>query len=408
MSDSRLHALLAPSSASRWTVCTPSARLEEQYPDSEGDAAREGTLAHAISELMLRYALKHLTTDQYKAQLDALIASDVIVDDDLNMKQEFYCASMHEYCEQYVTFVLEQWATARKHTPDAKLYVEQRLDLSAYIPESFGTGDAGIVANDVLRVIDLKYGKGVEVSAIDNTQMKVYALGWLAEHGMLYDIKTVQVTIFQPRIDNYSTWEISVADLMQWAEDVLRPKAIQAFAGEGDFVPGKHCQFCRVKLCKARADYQLELAKYEFAEPAILSDSEVSEILDRSPDLIKWANMIQEYALHQAVHKNKQWPGFKLIMGRSNRSYVSDARIIKALVSEGIPEDKLYKPKELLGVTAMEEMLGKKTFNSYLHGLIVKPPGKLALVPQEDKRPAFNSLGTAEKDFDDELDPMLR
>lgn len=408
MGDSNQHAVLSPSGASRWMTCTPSARLEQQFPDSAGDAAREGTLAHAIGELMLRHAIKQINIFEYKMKLTEIIESDQIVNDDCEVVQEFYCISMHEYCEQYATFVMEQLAEARKHTPDAQLFIEQRLDLSAYIPEGFGTGDVGIVANTTLHGIDLKYGKGVEVSAIDNTQMKIYGLGWLKEYDTMYDITTVRLTIFQPRIDNFSTWEISVTDLMKWALEVLKPKAITAFAGSGEFVAGAHCQFCRVKFCKARADYQFELAKYEFQDAVFLNDGEVSDILKRADDFIKWINGIDEYALDQAVNKNKKWPDFKLVEGRSNRSYVSDERIIKALLSEGFTEEVLFEPKKLLGVTKMEELLGKKKFKTALHGLIVKPPGKLALVSVDDKRDEFNSITQAAKDFADveEDDPM--
>lgn len=402
MGDSKLHAILPPSSASRWLVCTPSARLEEQYPDTAGDAAREGTLAHAIAELILRLELKLISYEQYEAQFERLRAEDA---------GEFYSAGMYEYCEQYTTFVLEQLSEARRHTPDAQLYVEQRLDLSSYVPEGFGTGDAAIIANGTLHCIDLKYGKGVEVSAVNNSQMKIYALGWLDAYGMLYDIHTVRMTIFQPRIDNYSTWEIGIEDLTIWADSHLKIKATFAFMGQGDFVAGTHCQFCRVKLCKARADYQLGMAKYSFAEPVTLSDEEVSDILQRSADFSKWLKSISEHALNEAVHNGKKWPEFKLVEGRSNRSYVSNERIINALTAAGIDENSLFEPRELLGVTKMEQLLGKKKFKSLLFGLIVKPPGSPTLVAERDPRPEYSSVGNASLAFAgefnaEEIDPL--
>ena len=404
MGDSNLHALLSPSGASRWLACTPSARLEQQFPDTSGDAAREGTMAHAICEISLKHELGLISYETYERHFDELRQGDMIpVDGEL--KPEFYCAAMFEYCEQYVTFVLEQLAEARKHTPSAQIYIEKRLDLSAYAEDCFGTGDVGIIANGVLHGIDLKYGKGVEVSAINNSQGKIYGLGWLSEFGMEYDIHTLRFTIFQPRIDNYSTWEISVSDLLEWAETELRPKAILAFAGEGDFVPGNHCMFCKVKLCKARADYQLELAQYEFAEGKLLSDAEVSDILKREKAFTKWVKSIADYALEQAVHKNKHWPDFKLVLGRSNRSYVSDDRVLKALLAKGVDEVDLYKPREIIGITALETLLGEKKVAKYLHGLIVKPPGSCTLVPLDDKREEYNSLGQAAADFADELVP---
>ena len=407
------HAVLSPSSASRWLACTPSARLEQQFPDSSGDAAREGTLAHAISELLILKWSGQWTSERCEKAMADLLLSDVCGNSpvDGNFIYEFYRPGMLEYCEQYAAFVMERLAEARKHTPDAMLFVEKRLDLTAYVPEGFGTGDACIIANREINVIDLKYGKGVEVSAIDNSQMKVYALGWLADFDGMYDLDKVSVTIFQPRIDNYSTWEISVADLNVWAETELKPKAVLAFNGEGDFVAGKHCGFCRAKAqCKALAEYNLELAKHQFAPPTLLTAAETVEVLERAKLFTDWIKEVQEFALAEAT-KGREWPGYKLVEGRSNRGYVNEQKVIAALEACGYVEDD-YLNKKLKGIGDMEELVGKKKLDKVLPMLITKPPGSPTLVPESDKRPVWSTAGRAAKDFahvdlqDDDADMM--
>ena len=420
MGDSNLHALLSPSGAKRWMTCTPSARLEQQFPDSSGDAAREGTLAHSIGEVMLKYSIGLLTKVEASGQLLTLVQEDLengrqrfmLENEDgvweENIKGEFYNQSMHDYCEQYATFVMEQLSESRSHTPNAELFVEQRLNISDYAPESFGTGDAAIVANTVLKVIDLKYGKGVEVSAIDNPQLKVYALGWLREFDQLYNITEVQMTIFQPRIDNYSTWSISVTDLLAWAEKELKPKAIMAFAGEGEFVAGDHCQFCRAKTsCKALHDYCMELAVYEFADPPLLSDEQISDVLLRKAVFVNWIEAVHEHAFTQATKFGKKWPGFKLVEGRSNRRFTDEKKVIKELTRFNFTEEQYYK-KSLLGIGDMQDLVGgAKTFNRMFAHLITKPIGSPVLVPLDDKRDPINSAAKAVTEFSDEeeIDP---
>lgn len=418
MGESRDHAILSPSGASRWMVCTPSARFEQQFPDKSGDAAREGTLAHAICELMLKGAIGGITRNAALEALAHLVDLDLMAgrriyreenpdatDDEVLEKAEgeFYCHAMMEYCDQYVTFVLEKLSEARRDSPDARLYVEERLDISDWIPESFGTGDAGIPARRVLRGIDLKYGKGVEVSAINNTQMKVYALGWLRDFDQLYDIEEIEMTIFQPRIDNISTWSIPVQELLDWAEKELRPKAVLAFAGTGEFVPGSHCQFCKAKTaCKALADYNLVLAKYEFADARVLTDVEISDILRRGTVFKNWIGAIEEHALDLALKQNKKWPGFKLVEGRSNRILTKPEEAAAILAKKGYEEVEVFN-KSLKGIGDLEKLLGgKSAFGKMLDHLVIKPKGKPTLVPDSDYREEFNSLNKAVRDFDDD------
>lgn len=381
------HAVLSPSAAERWLSCTRSARLEQQFPDSAGEAAKEGTLAHSLAELIVRRHINQVTAKDYKKALAEI------------EKNKYYDAAMFEHCDNYATFILEQFAEAQSHTKDAILFLEQKLDLTAYIPEGFGTGDAIIIADHVLVINDLKYGKGVPVSSENNRQMMLYSLGALEAYDILYDIREVRMNIFQPRIDNSSTWQIPVDELRNWAETELKPRAALAFAGEGDFAPGKHCRFCKARaVCKANADYNLELAQHEFKAAELLEDADISAILDRADTFKKWLAGVEEYALHEAVNNGKKWPGYKVVEGRSNRKYSDEETVASALIQNGYKEDQIYS-KALLGITALEKSIGKGPFNSLLGEYLVKPPGKPALVPESDKRPEYNSTESAALDF---------
>lgn len=381
------HAILSPSGASRWLACTPSARLEERFPYRVGTAADEGTLAHSLCELILKKNLKLVNRTTYAKELAKI------------QSHNLYEHVMFEYCENYAVFVQEQLSEAKKHTSDALLFLEQKLDLTDFIPEGFGTGDAVIIANGVMEIIDFKYGKGVPVFAPENKQMMLYGLGALKGYDFIYDIHTVRMTIFQPRIDNVSTWEIEAAELMAWAETDLKVKAKQAFDGEGEYQPGSHCMFCKAKaVCKANADYHLEAAKYDFKQSPLLTDDEVSDILNRADAFKKWLTAVEDHALNEAINSNKNWPGYKLVEGRSNRTYSDPVAVANKLLKEGYSEDVIYN-KSILGITAMEKELGKAEFAEKLSDLIIKPPGKPTLVPATDKRPAWNSTETAKADF---------
>jgi hypothetical protein len=307
---------------------------------------------------------------------------------------------MYSHAEDYALFVMERYAEAQVHTKDALIYLEQRLDMTAYVPEGFGTGDCVIIADGVMDIIDLKYGKGVLVSATDNKQMMLYSLGALREFDFMYDIRSVRMTIFQPRLDNYSTFEMTVDDLMTWAENELKHKAALAFKGEGEFIPGKHCQFCKAKaVCKALADYILELAKHDFAAAETLTDDDIADILDRAGAFKNWIKAVEEHALSEATEHGKRWKGYKLVEGRSNRKYVNEEEVAKTLLASGYKEDTIYAPREILGITAMEKAITKAAFAEKLKGLVIKPQGAPTLVPLGDKRPALNSADAAANDF---------
>ena len=369
------HALLSASSSHRWTNCTPSAVLEREFEDHETEAAAEGTAAHALCEHKLRKALK-MRSRKPTSKYDS---------DEMDM-----------YTDGYVEFVLEKLQEVKENCSDPQVLIEQRLDFSNYVPEGFGTGDCVIVGDKLIHIIDFKYGQGILVEAEENPQMKLYALGALRLFDHLYDIDTVMMSIYQPRRENIDTWSVSVAELKAWAENILVPKAEQAYKGEGDCVPGEWCTFCKAAVkCRARADAKLQLAKYEFALPPLLTDAEIEDILSRTDDLVKWANQIQAYAQDAAINHGKEWHGFKLVESRTNRKYTDEDAVAEAANAAGYHD--IYK-HSLISITEMERLMGKKTFAEVLGGLVEKPQGKPTLVPVSDKRPAITTTG-AKQDF---------
>lgn len=387
----RAHAILSASGSERWLTCTASAQLEQQFAEETSTYADEGTLAHSLGELHLRKFLGRVDEPVFKANLDKLV------------KHPLYAHEMIDHIETYVTVAAERISAARARSQDAQVLLEQRLDFSAWVPEGFGTGDCVIVADDILEVVDFKYGKGVPVSAVENTQMRLYALGALWVFGMLYNIETIRMTICQPRLDSVSTDEISADALYAWGEDYVKPRAEAAIAGKGEYAAGEHCRFCRARYnCRARAEANLELARYEFAKPPTLTVEDIAEILGKAEDLQKWAADIQEYALDQAENHGATFPGWKLVQGRSNRKYSDANAVAAALIAAGYSKELIFEKPTILGITAMEASIGKKAVTNLPEGLIIKPPGKPVLVPESDKRPALQSAASAKQDFAEE------
>jgi hypothetical protein len=305
---------------------------------------------------------------------------------------------MDAYTDGYVQFVMEALAEAKQVCPDPQVLIEQRLDFSCYVPEGFGTGDCLIVADKLLHIIDFKYGQGVLVDAHQNSQLMLYALGALNIFDCLYDIQEVSMSIYQPRRDNLSTWTISAADLKAWAEEELVPKAALASKGDGDYSPGAWCQFCKAAVkCRARAESKLQLARYEFKAPPLLTDEEVEDILALLPDLTKWANEITAYAQNAAVDHGKAWRGFKLVESRTIRKYTDETAVAEAAKAAGYHD--IYK-QSLISLTEMEKLMGKTAFHEILGGLVIRPKGKPTLVPASDKRPAILA-SDAKTDFND-------
>lgn len=382
-----VHARLSASSAKRWMSCPPSVALEEQFLDVGSEYAEEGTFAHSLAEQMLRYNNGEISKKAFTTRLNKL------------KENQYYSQELQEYIEDYTKAVWEIVNETKASCPDALVLFEQKLDFSEYVPDGFGTGDVVIVADDMVNIIDLKYGKGVGVSAEDNPQLRLYGLGAYLEHSILYDIKRVRMTILQPRLENVSVEELSSGELLDWAEYEVRPRATLAMAGAGEFRVGDHCRFCKArKTCRARADYNLELTKLDFQDAELLTREEIGEVLQRAEQLTAWAKDITEYAFTEAM-RGEKFDGWKLVEGRSNRKYEDEARVKECLTSAGYPETDILKPQELLGITAIEKLLGKKNFAEILGGLIIKPEGKPVLVQESDKRPELSTTSYAQEDF---------
>ncbi len=360
------HALLSASSSHRWLHCNPSARLEREFADRETIAAAEGTAAHALAEHKLKRKLK-LRSERPVSPFDT--------------------DEMEVCTDDYADFVMEQVTKERRRDPDTQVFIEQRLDFSCYVPEGFGTGDCLIVSRGRLHIIDLKYGQGLLVDSEENPQMMLYALAALNQYEEQYQIKKVKLTIFQPRRDNVSTWETTVAKLKKWATKDLVPKAQKAFRGEGEYCPGEWCIFCKAAVkCRARAEDKLRLAQSEFKMPPLLTDAEIESVLAKLPDIKKWADEIQEYALAKAL-AGKEWAGFKLVEGRSVRKFTDERAVVKAANEAGYHD--IYK-QTLISLTEMEKLMGKAEFSKVLGALVTKPQGKPTLVPDTDKRQAIS------------------
>lgn len=390
----RAHAKLSASGSSRWMACTPSAALESDKPDTSSVFAEEGTAAHELSEIFLLHEIGEISKRARTLRLNKFKKAN-----------EHYSPAMEDYVQSYVDVVMERVNEARASTPDALVMIEQRLDFSEWVPEGFGTGDVLILADGQLEVVDLKYGKGVPVDAENNSQMRLYGLGAYDRYSMLYDIDRVRMTIVQPRLDSISSETLSADELLAWGEDEVKPKAEMAWNGEGEFVPGGHCRFCKVaSTCRARAEENLKMAEYDFADPPTLSHEEIAEILAKVDELQKWAKDIADYALEQAEKHGAKFDGWKLVEGRSNRRYTDPKMVVRRLITqEDYDPAVVYKPREIKPITALEKDLGKKIFSELLEGLVEKPPGKPTLVPLTDKRPELQSRESAEDDFADVL-----
>lgn len=378
------HALLGPSGASRWMACTPSARLEETLPEKESDFAKEGSLAHAIAELKLLKKIVEPTmaTRKFNAEMKKL------------NENPLYQEEMQEYTDMYVDFIQEQLCQCNASPFVA---VEQRVDISDYVPEAFGTTDCVILSGNTLHVIDFKYGKGVAVYAQENKQMLLYALGVYLSYSLIYDIKQIQMSIVQPRISNFSSWECDKDYLLSFAEEA-KEKALLAFEGKGEFVPGEHCKFCRAKAtCRARAQEYLELEGWQYATGSQLTLDEVGCILQKAQHLKEWAESLKEWALAQSL-EGVTIPGWKAVHGRGSRSFTDTDKAISKLKECGVPEELLYERK-VLTLAQMEKVVGKKAFGEYVGELIVSKEGAPTLVAESDKRQAITNRISAEEEF---------
>ena len=377
----RAHARLNASSSHRWMMCPPSVRLSEQFADKPSSYAEEGTFLHELCELKLHRYLGDMAPDVIEAQYAE------------HRDSEFYTQEAETVTDEYVAFCVETIEAVKSSCPDPLIMVEHRLDYSEYVPEGYGTGDLVIVADGVIEVIDFKGGRGVRVDAHRNSQLMLYGLGALLEFDPLYDVRNVRVTIVQPRLSNTSTYEIAADELVRWAEKEVRPRALMAYEGKGEFCAGDWCRFCKARYtCRKRSEYHMQLAERDFRQPDLLSDEEITDILPIADSLNNWVQDLLAYATQQAV-EGKSWPGYKLVAGRSNRKYTSEAEVIKAATEAGYTD--IYKTT-LLGVGDLEKRLGRKKFNEVLGMYVIKPVGAPTLVPDSDPRKPYSS---AAEDF---------
>ena len=370
--------LFSPSASARLLTCPGSAKASEGIPDQESLFAAEGHDAHALAEIRLCERLGLQTNEKIE---------------DLT----FYNREMEDYISDYVSYVLEKVASIKKDCPDAIVLIEQKVAAVRYDESLFGSTDVAIIADKVLTIIDLKYGRGVLVNAKENTQEMCYGLCAMETFGNLYDIEDINLCIFQPRLSNVSEWNLTVKELYKWADEILKPGIEKIRAGSEEFHPSRHCVFCKAKpLCKALRDQNLELAKHEFRPAFLMDDSEIEEVLDKADDFVNWINSVKEFALEDAM-KGKKYDHYKLVEGRSNRKYIDETKVINVVKEAG------YSPYEekLLSVTGMQSRLGKARFEELLGNLVVKPRGKLTLVSRDDKRPEVNPASVDFMNLDD-------
>lgn len=378
------HALLNASGASRWLNCPPSARLEEQFPDSTSAAAAEGTLAHALGELKLQKYFTPMSKMTFTKRHNKIKADPL------------YTKEMEDYTAEYLDYIKE---TALRYPSQPTITIEKKVDFSSYAPEGFGTADCILISGDTLHIIDLKYGKGVPVSAEKNPQMRLYALGALKEYDFIYAINKVEMVIFQPRLDNISVDGMEAETLLNWGNAFVKPLADLAYKGEGEFTPGDHCRFCRAKaVCRARSVTNTALEDFKGKLPPVLSNEEVGDLLLKAQDLAKWAEDLKEHALKMCL-AGETVPGWKAVEGRSNRCFTDTDAAFKEITAKGLAKEEVLYIRKPITLTETETLLGKKEFSAALSEFVIKPPGKPTLAKATDKREPLTLKNDAKTDF---------
>lgn len=397
------HAILSPSSSARWLTCTPSARAEEAVPNRETTFAREGTLAHELCETVLRAYLESDAIAAYDAEqlADAIVQAEGTLARAQNIIEALSTEGFNpdeaiDAAARYTQIVWSEYLEARRTDPDAELFIEAPLDLKLFVPQSFGTTDSAFVAGNTLHVFDFKYGRGVKVSAEDNSQMKLYALGALFGPGEPYDIKFVEMTIIQPRIGNYSTWSISADELTDWGWTVLAPTAKVAFMGEGAYVPGNHCHFCRVaSRCRALAE-SVAVTVTQGARPELMEPDEIAAQLSSLEMVENWVKSIKEYSLN-AMLEGRTIPGWKAVEGRATSKVSDEAALLRSLDEAGIAPD-LVTRTTLLPLGELKRTLGAAAYKVLVAPSVTRTAGKPTIAPESDPREAYRPQ-TAEDAF---------
>lgn len=385
------HALLSASGAHRWLECTPSARLEETFPESTSSYAAEGTLAHEVAANCALYWTEQITEAEYENKLNALKQNDL------------YTADMLEDCINYAKLICDKWNNLKEKCPDATVMIEAQIKYEEWAPEGFGTADCLILADGFLEVIDFKYGKGKRVDALGNPQMRMYTLGAYSTYGLVFNVEHITMTIYQPRLSGVMCDdEITIAELLKWGEEYVKPRAALAFEGKGDFCPSSEiCKFCKAKqVCRARANENLKQFD-EAPDILCLTPDEAGQILEKADDIKAWLTDL-ENLVQSTLLEGQPVKGWKIVEGRSNRRYADETKVAAAMKAAGYNDAVIYKPKELITLTQMEKDFGKKNIATILDGLIIKPAGKPTLAPETDKRPEFKPEEQILKAFDEE------
>lgn len=390
------HAKLSPSAAERWINCPGSFHLSGYFPETSSPQAQEGTLAHELAEILIAHRLKPQDKKlaAHKDKVDAFYK----LHPDLAETYE----SMRKSIEQYVDYVWSEFTAIQEKDPAALLATEQKVDFSDIVPEGFGTSDVVIIGANMIEVIDLKYGKGVEVFAKDNPQIRLYAIGAVNEFSLVYDFEDTKMVIYQPRRDHVTEDHMAVADLLKWGKEVVAPAAAEALSEHPTYHPGSWCDshFCPAAgACKARAQFALGIARHAGKDPALLTDEEISDALGRIAELTKWGKKLETYALSEA-QDGHAIPGWKIVEGKTNRAYADADKVAATVIKAGYDEALIYT-RSLIGITDMEKLLGKKDFAKLLGDLVVKPAGAPKLAPESDARPTFNPKQSIKDAFDD-------
>lgn len=369
----RDHALLSASGAKRWLACTPSARLEEYFPELTSAYAEEGTKAHETAEKVLSALIEGRRRPAFKNEEIKEIARNV---------------------QPYVDYVWNLYNDLQEQHGDAVIFLETRVDFSDYVPEGFGTGDVIIISDTTLHIIDLKYGKGVPVSAKHNEQLRLYALGAVKLYGDIYDIENVVMHICQPRLDSFSHEEMALQDLECWGSLEVHPKALEAFAGTGAFVDGDHCQFCKAAaVCRHRMEKYTEITKLQNMKPEELaSNGELAKVLREASSIEKWLRQLKAYAIKE-MQEGVKFPGIKLVAGRSTTVLKDEDKLVEVLLNAGVDEALIYKPKELQSMTELKSIVGKKRFEELTEGLYEKQTGSPIIDRAESKKEEWKPGG---------------
>jgi hypothetical protein len=382
------HSIVGPSAAERWFNCPPSALLESKMKDSSSSYAEEGSLAHELGKIKLQYHFGLIRQREYEKSFEKIKA------------HTYYTKELYKFTMDYVDFCLDVYYKIQRKNETVDVFIEEKIKLDYYIPDGVGTADFVVIANKVLHVIDLKFGANKYVNAEDNKQFKIYALGTLVAHSEVYEIDKIEMTVYQPRMDNISTETISAKRLLNWGENILKPAAELAYYGHGEKTAGDHCQFCKIKgRCNTFAEAKNEAAKLEFKDPDLLTDEELVAIYPKLKQIKSWAEAVEKYMLSQALKEGYEWKGLKLVAGgQGRRTFTNEDAVVKRLKEMEVRESYYTA---LASLTKIETALGKSVFSSKLGDLVHRPAGKPTLTDINDPRPAYDRNKEAAEIFKD-------